>query len=101
MNNNINSLVSQLMNLKYEDNNYSGGTSQYNVISKKNEGIIRNAVAEWYDTYFGEYARKIGEFEAKVYVYEHIIANSNFAPMLQPPPVNIDFPEVKASEFKF
>lgn len=34
----------------------------------------------------GEYARKIGELEAKVYAYEKIIANSNCAFITQPPP---------------
>lgn len=29
-----------------------------------------------------EYKRKIVELEAKVYVYEKIIANSNFAPII-------------------
>ena len=31
-----------------------------------------------------EVEKRIGELEAKVYAYEKIIANSNFAPMVQP-----------------
>ena len=46
--------------------------------------MVKTAIVEWYDMYFGaEYARKIGELEAKVYAYEQIIANSNFAPMIK------------------
>ena len=30
-----------------------------------------------------EYKRKISELEAKVYAYEKIIANSNFAPIIR------------------
>ena len=30
-----------------------------------------------------EYKRKISELETKVYVYEKIIANSNFAPIMR------------------
>lgn len=82
-------LVSNLMSLKYEDTGYSGGTYQYDVISKKHRDRIKAAIVEWYDMYFGaEYGRKIGELEAKVYAYEQIIANSNFAPMLQSKTLN-------------
>lgn len=81
----LDALVSKLMNLKYEDKNYLGsGTSQYDVISNKNKNIVKSAIVEWYDMYFGnEYGKKIGELEAKVYAYEQIIANSNFAPMIK------------------
>ena len=30
-----------------------------------------------------EYKRKISELEAKIYAYERIIANSNFAPIMR------------------
>lgn len=77
-------LVSNLMSLKYEDKGYSGGTYQYDVISRKHRDMIKTAIVEWYNMNFGaEYGRKIGELEAKVYTYEQIIANSNFAPMIQ------------------
>lgn len=83
MNEILDNLVSKLMSLKYEDKGYSGGTYQYDVISKKHTDMVKTAIVEWYDMYFGsEYARKIGELEAKVYTYEQIIANSNFAPMI-------------------
>ena len=77
-------LVSNLMSLKYEDKGYSGGTYQYDVISRKHRDMVKTAIVEWYDMYFGaEYGRKIAELEAKVYTYEKIIANSNFAPIIQ------------------
>ena len=100
----LDSLISKLMSLKYEDKGYSGGTYQYDVINKKHRDIVKTAIVEWYDMYFGaEYARKIGELEAKVYAYEQIIANSNFLPILQPPPGNIDdMPKDESTyEFKF
>lgn len=36
------------------------------------------------DICFVDMSKRIGELEAKVYTYEKIIANSNFAPMIQP-----------------
>lgn len=84
MNEILNNLVSKIMHLKYEDKGYSGGTYQYDVVSEKHRDVVRTAITEWYDMYFGaEYARKISELEAKVYAYEQIIANSNFAPVIK------------------
>lgn len=100
----LDALVSKLTSLKYEDKGYSGGTYQYDVISKKHTNTVKAAIVEWYDMYFSsEYARKIGELEAKVYAYEQIIANSNFAPMLQPQPdIYDDMPyDNTPYEFKF
>lgn len=80
----LEALVSKLMSLKYEDKGYSGGTYQYPVISEKHIDMVKTAIVEWYDMYFGaEYASKIAELEAKVYAYEQIIANSNFAPVIK------------------
>ena len=84
MNEILNDLVSKLMYLKYEDKGYSGGTYQYDVVSKDHRDMVKTAIVEWYDMNFGEeYGRKIGELEAKVYAYEQIIANSNFAPVIK------------------
>ena len=104
MNEILDNLVSKLMSLKYEDKGYSGGTYQYDVVSKKHRDMVKIAIVEWYDMNFGaEYGRKIGELEAKVYTYEKIIANSNFAPILQPPPgMYDDMPKDESVyEFKF
>lgn len=35
-----------------------------------------------------EQAKRIAELEAKVFVYEKIISNSNFAPVITPPPLH-------------
>ena len=80
----LDSLLNILQKVEYQSE-YSGSKYMNRVISEKNMPLIKTAVVEWYDMYFSsEYARKIGELEAKVYAYEQIIANSNFAPMLQP-----------------
>lgn len=80
----LDSLLNMLQKVEYQSE-YSGSKYMSTVISEKHMPLIKTTVVEWYDMYFGsEYARKIGELEAKVYAYEQIIANSNFAPMLQP-----------------
>lgn len=79
----LDALISKLEKLEYKSS-YSGSTYMHSVISKDNLGLVKAVVTEWYDMYFGnEYGRKIGELEAKVYAYEQIIANSNFAPMIK------------------
>ena len=47
---------------------------------------IAGAISEWAMEQMTdiEVEKRIGELEAKVYAYEKIIANSNFAPMIQP-----------------
>lgn len=47
---------------------------------------IAGAISEWAMEQLTdiEVEKRIGELEAKVYTYEKIIANSNFAPMIQP-----------------
>lgn len=104
MNNALDDLVSKIMSLEYEEKGYSGGTFQYNVVHEKHRDMVKTAIVEWYDMNFGvEYGRKIAELEAKVYAYEHIIANSNFLPILQPPPgMYDDMPKDESVyEFKF
>lgn len=77
----LDSLLNMLKKVEYPSE-YSSSKFMINVINEKHMPLIKTAVVEWYDMYFGsEYARKIGELEAKVYAYEQIIANSNFAPL--------------------
>lgn len=72
-------LIDELMNLKY-NYKYSDGSSYYtNVINKENRELVTNSVNSIIRDY---YDRNIGILEAKVYTYEHIIANSNFKPIL-------------------
>lgn len=80
----LDTLLIMLQKVEYKSE-YSGSNFMIKAINEKHMPLIKAAVIEWYDMYFGsEYARKIGELEAKVYAYERIIANSNFAPILQP-----------------
>ena len=60
----------------------------FNVIPAKYKDKIFNEVMSWYKTQnvsneIIECKRKIAELEAKVYAYEKIIANSNFAPIMR------------------
>ena len=59
----------------------------FNVIPVRYKDKVFNEVMSWYKTQnisneIIEYKRKIAELEAKVYTYEKIIANSNFAPII-------------------
>ena len=79
----LNNLIERLMNLRY-----SGNEDKYdfNVIPAKYKDKVFNEIMSWYQTQnisneIIEYKRKIAELEAKVYAYEKIIANSNFAPI--------------------
>ena len=60
----------------------------FNVIPARYKDKVFNEVMNWYKTQnisneIIEYKRKIAELEAKVYAYEKIIANSNFAPIMR------------------
>ena len=63
---------------------YRGNNTDYHVISSYHHSIIEEIVKTWgaEQVTKSESAKKIGELEAKVYVYEQIIANSNFKPLL-------------------
>lgn len=73
----IKKLMYDLSQLTYYDR-----TSAYsfNVIHKENllsvEQVIRKYLLDTHDS-------EVGELKAKVYAYEKIIANSNFAPILE------------------
>ena len=59
----------------------------FNVIPVRYKDKVFNEVMDWYKTQnisneIIECKRKIAELEAKVYAYEKIIANSNFAPII-------------------
>ena len=75
----IDNLIERLMNVKY--------TNGFNIISACHKDKVFNEIMSWYKTQnisneIIEYKRKIAELEAKVYAYEKIIANSNFAPII-------------------
>lgn len=80
----IGNLIERLMSLTYKsETNYD-----YPVIREKHQDKVFNEVMSWYKTQnvsneIIECKRKIAELEAKVYAYEKIIANSNFAPIMR------------------
>lgn len=83
-------LFEKLKNLTYESAGYSGTTFHFKVIEIKEfhqvELLIRKYLSEKHDAEVNELKAKLdemGELKAKVYAYEAIIANSNFAPVLQ------------------
>jgi hypothetical protein len=74
----IEKLMGDLRNLKYSKK-IMGRTEQFSVINSDHlcdvEMVIRQHLLDEHD-------KEIGELKAKVYAYECIIANSNFAPMI-------------------
>lgn len=80
----INNLIERLLSLKYRNESEQ---FEYHVISSCNRHLVSNEVRKWYEEQnisneIIGYKRKIAELEAKVYTYEKIIANSNFAPII-------------------
>ena len=76
----IDNLIERLMNIMCRDG--------FNVIPAYHKDKVFNEIMSWYKTQnisneIIEYKRKIAELEAKVYAYEKIIANSNFAPIIR------------------
>ena len=69
-------LMKRLSNLTY----YSQGIGELRVIHSENLPKIENTIHEFLLENRDE---RIGNLEAKVYAYEKIIANSNFAPILE------------------
>ena len=65
-----------------------GEKYDFNVIPARYKDKIFNEIMSWYkeqniSNEIIECKRKIAELEAKVYAYEKIIANSNFAPIMR------------------
>ena len=87
----IDNLIERLMSLTYRN---KSDTYDFPIISDGHKDKVFNEIMSWYKTQnisneIIEYKRKIAELEAKVYAYEKIIANSNFAPIL---PNRVDYP---------
>ena len=81
----IDNLIERLMNLTYRG---SGDKYDFDVIPARYKDKVFNEVMSWYKNQnvsneIIECKRKIAELEAKVYTYEKIIANSNFAPIMR------------------
>lgn len=65
-----------------------GEKYDFNVIPARYKDKVFNEIMSWYkdqniSNEIIECKRKIAELEAKVYAYEKIIANSNFAPIMR------------------
>lgn len=75
----IKELMYSLAQLKYTSKSQNHSYS-FNVIGEDNlpsvEVVIRQHL-------LNDYNQELGDLKAKVYAYEKIIANSNFAPMLK------------------
>lgn len=75
-------LLAILFELKYERKSTTGGQNYYfEIISKDNIPIVKQAV--WNFMLENDTFKHIAELEAKVFVYEQIIKNSNFAPVIK------------------
>lgn len=57
----------------------SAGGWTTNVISERSKPLVKETLLKVFNECHDE---EVGELKAKVYTYEKIIANSNFAPML-------------------
>ena len=74
----------------------NGDKYDFNVIPVRYKDKVSAEILKWYKTQdttkeyeIIEVKKRIAELEAKVYTYEKIIANSNFAPIL---PKWVDYP---------
>ena len=76
----LDELLNQLKNLTYIFKYHDGSKHETAVITQdqfdKVEQLIRQYALDNHDS-------ELGELKAKVYVYEKIIANSNFAPIIK------------------
>ena len=84
----IDNLIERLMSLTYKRD---GGRYVFDVISEEHRDKVTAEIMNWYKTQdeVNYDKKRIAELEAKVYAYEKIIANSNFAPIL---PKWVDYP---------
>lgn len=87
---NAEELINLICDAEYKYKDYEGKTATSKVVScySSSAESERSAIAQAVYTWLGnqqldlEKDKNIGELAAKVYTYEAIIANSNFAPVL-------------------
>ena len=84
----IDNLIERLMNLTYRAYRDKDDITYFHIISNSHKEKVCDEIKSWYKAQklsdeIIEYKRKIAELEAKVYAYEKIIANSNFAPIIR------------------
>ena len=71
----IDGLIRKLENLRYESEYHTS----IPIISKKHFPQVEQMIRQFF---IDNHDAELGNLRAKVYVYEKIIANSNFAPIL-------------------
>lgn len=91
----LDKLLDKICSAEYEYLSPSDGrktTLRVCYCNSKERAAIAQAINEWAigQQTDAEMEKYIGTLEAKVYAYEKIIANSNFAPMIQPISVEMD-----------
>lgn len=82
----IDKIYRKLINLEYEKKySYDNSTYTTEVVNKDARELFRVALADALSGQFNEYESKIAGLEAKVYAYEAILKNSNFAMAINKP----------------
>lgn len=71
-------LLEQLKKLKYKSE-ILGEIEEFDVIKKSEFYMVENLIRQFV---LDNHDEQLGLLQAKVYAYEQIIANSNFAPMI-------------------
>ena len=86
----LDELVDNICNAEYEYISYEGKRERTRIAPYERgaKQAISKCVYDWANKQISSFEaeKRIGMLEAKVYVYEQIIANSNFAPMIPPAP---------------
>lgn len=81
----IDKIYNELINLKYErKSSYDKRPYTTEVINDDAREVFRVALADALNAQLNEYERKIATLEAKVFAYEAILKNSNFAMAITP-----------------
>lgn len=75
----IEKLVKELCNKKVKYKSYDGSMSETTLIERNNETVLEQIIRQHI---LDNRDEKLGVLEAKVFVYEEMIAKSTFAPML-------------------
>ena len=78
----IRELLSRLFAMRYTSKSAAIGDYKLPVISENNRSEVENVIRQWALEF---HDNRTGTLEAKCFVYEQIIRNSNFAPMIPKP----------------
>lgn len=76
----IDKIYNELINLEYTSkSSYDSKPYTVKVVNERAREIFKIALADALNAQLNEYERKIATLEAKVFTYEAILKNSNFA----------------------